>query len=121
MKKILMYISVMIFTVFSLPAFSTDFSFLFNSPVRFYNAEDWKLLQAAAETALNNTPNGVKVNWSNPKTGSSGFLQPLNKITKNGLMCRNLKIFNNASGTQDQYVFMFCKYKSGWKVPSDNI
>src|SRR5471030_2723008 len=90
-----------------------------DSAVRFFTDNDWKLFNSAVETALNKSPNGKKVSWKNPDSGSYGFVTPLNKFKKNGTTCRDLKMANNANNRTGQYTFTFCKYPSGWKIPSD--
>jgi 17 kDa outer membrane surface antigen len=99
----------------SFPAFSFNSDFLHDSAARTFDSEDWTLLNAAGDKALQ-LPNGKKAAWKNPKTGHEGTIQPLNKINKNGTTCRDLRIFNRDQHNTDRYVFMFCKYKEGWKI-----
>ena len=116
MKLILVLTLVLMTSFFSLRAFSVSFDFLHNSPVRYFNDQDWKIFETTADTALNTLPDGKKITWQNPQTGNGGVFQPLDTVKKNGLTCRNLKIFNSAQHRTDQYVFMFCKYSGGWKL-----
>jgi hypothetical protein len=105
----------------SYPALSIQLNFMSDSPVRYFNDQDWKLVDITTDEALNNAPIGKKITWDNPKSGSHGYAQSLDSIKKNNLICKNLKIFNYAKQRSDQYTFMFCKYPSGWKIPGDGF
>jgi hypothetical protein len=59
-----------------------------------------------------------KAEWSNPNSQNSGYLQPIDKTTKNGRTCRHLKIFYKTPYGDNASVFEFCRYPSGWKIPS---
>src|SRR3990167_9059232 len=109
------FVYILVLSLISFPAFSFNARFLENSPEQSFSADDLTMFDAASEKALNNLPDGAKTTWQNPQTGNGGYFQPLSTIKKNGLLCRNLKIMNYNRATSDQYVFMFCKYKSGWK------
>lgn len=118
MKKIAALGCGIAILTFSIPAFSINFSFLYDSPVQYFNNTDWKMLEHVADNALNTDPNGQKTTWENPKTRSGGSVQPLDTSIKNGLTCRDLKMFIHAHERTDQYVFMFCKVKNDWKIRS---
>lgn len=121
MKKIVVLVFSLVAVCFSLPAFSINLSFLHNSPVEKYNQDDWNLFNTTSDQVLNSYPDNKKATWKNPKTGHSGFFEVVSTAKKNGLTCRNLKIFNSAGGMTDQYVFTFCKYPTGWMIPGDSV
>ncbi|MCD6038888.1 MAG: hypothetical protein K0S27_288 [Gammaproteobacteria bacterium] len=121
MNKIFTYALIFIFLSFSLPALSGNFAFLYDTPAQYFGAQDWKMLEATANYALNKLPNGKSAKWQNPKTSHHGIIKPLNSIKKQGILCRDLQITNYAQHRSDQYVFMFCKFHTGWKVPNKQI
>lgn len=106
---------------FSQPAGSANFGFLYDTPAQYFTADDWKALEVAADKALNHLPNGKKLDWKNPRTGNHGSLMPLNTIKQHGTLCRDLQITNYARHRTDQYVFKFCQFKSGWKIPTATV
>ncbi len=121
MNKILVYtLRVFIFTFsilsFSLPALSANLAFMNDTASQYFKDQDWKMFKASADHALNTLPNGKSETWRNAKTGNGGSFMPLNSIRKNGTVCRNLRITNRAQHRTDQYVFMYCKFRTGWKI-----
>ena len=118
MKRLLLATSTTMMLCFSLSAFALNFSFLNDSPVESFNKADRQLQDAAADKALDSVANGKKLSWTNAKTGNGGFVQPLSTFKRDGMICRNLKIFNqDYKNRTDEYVFLFCKYRDGWKMP----
>lgn len=118
MSKMITYALTIFLVIFSLPTLSANFAFLYDTPAQYFDAQDWKMLETTADYALNKLPNGNIAKWQNPKTGNSGLLEPLNTTQRYGTICRALQITNYAKHRKDQYVFMFCKFKTGWKIPS---
>ena len=118
MKQISRLASGLIITAFSLPVLALNFSFLNNSPVESFTKEDRKMQGDTADKALATLANGKKLAWKNPKSGNGGFVEPLSTIKRDGMICRNLKVFNQDNKNRtDEYVFLFCKYRDGWKMP----
>jgi hypothetical protein len=95
---------------------ASNYGFLNESAVSNFTQEDTALFMAAQNTALNKTPNGLKVSWKNPKSGAYGFMIPSAAPTQNGKPCRKLLIFNNANGLSGQSTFKFCKINKTWKA-----
>lgn len=121
MSKITTYGLIFVLVIFSLPTLSANFAFLYDTPAQYFNAQDWKMLETTADYALSKLPNGKSAKWQNPKTGNSGLLEPINSIKKHGTICRDLQITNYAQHRKDQYVFMFCKFSTGWKIPNKQV
>jgi hypothetical protein len=118
MKKII-YVSFIfiISSLFSMYAWGISYGFMKDSPLRYFTQDDWKLFYAASRKALNTN---TTQSWKNPKSGSSGSMTPLEKVTRKGQLCRNMKVTNKAKEAMpDQYVMVFCKYKEGWKLAKD--
>lgn len=121
MKRIISQIILLILAVMSFPVFSANFGFMYDTPAQFFTDSDWKMLEATADKALNALANGKKLQWINPKTGNGGTLEPLNLIKKHGTVCRDLQMTNRAHHQTDQYVFTFCKFNAGWKIPNKSV
>ncbi|NIR32395.1 MAG: hypothetical protein GWN84_24445 [Gammaproteobacteria bacterium] len=94
--------------------------FLKNSPVSYFDDEDWRLMQEAIREALDNNPDGEKVSWENPKTGHNGSVTPLNTYQDFGTTCRRARLFNEAESASGASTFNFCKdtEEDRWKVAS---
>ena len=117
MKRILGWLTAFALTGLSFPVLGLNFTFMADSPVASFNASDWKLLNAAADKALDSMPDGKKVVWKNPRTGNGGFFQPLSTTKKNGMRCRNLKMFfEDYRSDTDEYTFLFCRDKGEWRT-----
>lgn len=101
---------------FSQPSVSANLAFMQDTAGQYFNSQDWELFGVSVQQALNTKPNGRSEVWRNPNTGSGGTLMPINSMKKNGTICRNLQITNRSHHRADQYVFMYCKYRSGWKI-----
>lgn len=97
-------------------AFAFNTSFLQDAPVRYFTDQDFKILTATAQHALDHSPNNTKVTWQNPATGAHGTLTPLNTTKENGRTCRRLKIFDSAKGRSGEATYKMCKVKNEWKA-----
>ena len=103
--------------VFSLPASALNWSFLQYSPVTQFTDQNWELLRQAGEKALASGADGEIVRWSNPSTGASGSIQPLDTTQREGMTCRLTAISNSAGGASGTSRFTFCKQADGtWRV-----
>jgi surface antigen len=114
MKKSLLVIAVSTLFANSIYAFNTDF--LSYSPVFYFTSQDTQIMEAATMNALNNGRDNAKVVWKNPKTGANGYVMPFNSTQKNGLSCRQLKVFNEANHVTGEATYQFCKINNEWKI-----
>jgi 17 kDa outer membrane surface antigen len=100
---------------------TTNLSFLANSPVFHFTAEDTRLLRAAALSLLVQGDVGATREWRNPDTTASGTL----KITKafestEGFRCEVLRVENSAAGVQGRASHTVCEIHPGeWKLHPD--
>lgn len=82
-----------------------------------FNAEDIALMKASVGQALTSDKDGDTLEWRNDKTGASGAVTPLNRLSWNGLDCRRLRIVNAHRRTTEQGVYRFCEKPAGrWKL-----
>jgi surface antigen len=101
----------------SLPASALNWSFLQYSPVTRFTDQDWDLLRQAGEKALERGADGEIERWSNPATGASGSIQPLDTTDREGTTCRLTVISNSAGDASGTSRFTFCRQQDGaWRV-----
>jgi surface antigen len=93
-----------------------DVRFLKETPIGKFSKEDLSLMQATATKALNEAPDGTLVEWSNPKTGSSGTVKPLDSFQQKGLKCRHTEFTNKHKTLLGGTTVVACEVKKGeWK------
>ena len=88
-----------------------------NTPASKFNADDVAMMKARVNEALKSEKEGDVLEWKNEKTGASGSVVPMDRLTWNGLSCRRLKIANAFGESKAQAVYKFCEKPPGtWKV-----
>ena len=100
----------------STSALALNFSFLNNAAVSYFSNGDYKLMESAADQALDQGKDGQKITWKNPNTTAWGYFIPKNTTRKNGVVCRNLTIFNSAKDVTGLATYPFCKLNGDWKI-----
>ena len=95
--KLLVLVTTFLAMLLTTPAYSVNLRFLAFSPVRFFNDQDWALLEQTSDDLLENAPDGETREWKNPKTGHHSSMKAL-KIYKNseGETCRKVQLANFA-------------------------
>ena len=96
-------------------------NFLGNTPLNFFQPDDFALMKKSAQEVLDSTQANAKQSWSNPKTGASGFAQATGQFkTADGTLCKRLRIFNKAGGLENVATYPVCKYSGrGWVINAD--
>lgn len=92
-----------------------NLSFLDYSAISYFQGKDKEMMLNNIEDALNHYPDNKKATWKNPATGTFGFAIPSQTVIKNGVTCRNLKIFNNAQNVTGEENYRMCKYGNEWR------
>ncbi len=115
-KTYFTFITVCVLFFFSNLTWASNLSFLNYSSVAYFEGKDEAMMNANADLALNQYPDGKKATWKNPATGSWGFAIPSQTRTQQGRTCRNLKIFNNASSVTGEFNYRLCKFGTEWKI-----
>ena len=103
----------------SMVSFASNYSFLNYSAITYFTGKDEQVMVQTVDKALNSVPDGRKISWSNPQSGSWGFVVPSHTTIANGLKCRNLKIFNSAKQVTGESNYRLCKFNDGWKIISN--
>lgn len=114
-KSICMAVSLL-FGLATTNAIASNYSFLNESPVRYLDNQDWDLLSAAQQKALDKTPDNSKVTWKNPRRNHQGYFIPENTTHQDGTTCRTLKIFMDANGLTSLVHFRYCKLQGKWRI-----
>jgi hypothetical protein len=88
-----------------------------NAPATKFNSDDLALMNARVQEALKSEKEGQVLEWKNDKTGASGSVVPMSRLTWNGLSCRRLRIANTFGDSKAQAVYKFCEKPPGtWKL-----
>jgi hypothetical protein len=104
----------------TLPAHAFDYSFLNQSPIRYFNDADAKMMDATLNQVLNDPKDEVSKSWRNDQTGSNGEVKALYSYAKDGLECRRIQLTNYAkqarnSGNAKSLLDM-CRVGDTWKI-----
>jgi surface antigen len=114
-KKLKVAIAV-IASMMSLSALAENYGFLANSAMSYFTPEDWQIFNKTQAIALNRGKNGQKIVWSNPKSGSHGYMIPSAAPGLNGMQCRNIVFYNTANRIDGEGSYKFCKVNNQWKI-----
>lgn len=96
---------------------ASGLNWLDDSAIRYFTDDDMELMISTMRISLNNSDDGVTLDWKNPATGSSGSVTPVATAIKNDMICRKTKFINNAEGREGNSTFVFCKYPDNkWKI-----
>src|SRR5215213_2735426 len=98
-----------IFFMLPFAAHALNTSFFGNSAISFYTKEDWSISRNAQIKALNQTEDGSKLAWVNPRTGTHGIYLPVHTLHANGALCRDLEIRQSANQVNEKARYRFCK------------
>ncbi|HVN46838.1 MAG TPA: hypothetical protein VMT66_16535 [Steroidobacteraceae bacterium] len=101
--------------------YAGNLSFLEQSPVSYFNAEDMELMRQNALKVLDDPSATAKQEWSNTKTGASGLAQVRREFTgSDGAACKRLRVINRAKGLTSDATYTVCKYPDrGWVVHTE--
>ena len=97
-------------------AYASNYSYLNETPVKYFDDQDWSLVNAAQQKALDRTPDNTKVSWKNPDKKHSGYFIPMHTSHDHGMTCRTLQIFMDADGLTTLVKFRYCKIKGKWEI-----
>lgn len=98
-------------------AWAFQYDYLSQSPYRYMNAEDYKIMLEAGQNLLDHGKDGAKQNWINHDTGSKGIIKVQMTYNHAGSVCRRTALVTQtAKGLSEKSVFNFCKIDGEWKV-----
>ncbi|MBV8143850.1 MAG: hypothetical protein JO184_02495 [Gammaproteobacteria bacterium] len=98
-----------------------NLSFLNQSPLNYFNADDMEMMRQNARKVLDDPAANARQTWSNAKTGASGLAQVRSEFkTSDGVPCKRLRIINKAKGLQGDATYTICKSPDGdWAIHTD--
>ncbi len=111
-----MFFLLIFISFFSVNLYAFNAQFLKDAAVAEFSNEDYDLLLATLDSALNHNEDGASSKWDNPQTGHSGIITPLDSSVIKNMQCRKVKIINHAKNNHGQPVFTFCKVDNQWKI-----
>jgi hypothetical protein len=93
-----------------------------DTPGALFNSDDIALMKARVNEGLKSEQEGQVLAWKNDKTGASGTVTPMNRLTWNGLSCRRLRIANAIADRKAQAIYKFCEKPPGkWKLVGPEV
>ena len=103
--------------IWALPARAMDF--MEYSPIAYYTAGDNRIADAAGLDALENYADMEERQWTNPDTGASGSITPLETWTNEaGHTCRRARAVDRTTNPplSGEFVFDLCRHpENGWQ------
>jgi surface antigen len=98
-------------------AAQSNLTFMKDSPVSRFNAEDMRLMQEAGKAVLDSTEPSATREWSNPKSKHSGKVTLEQTFSFESRDCRRLRVENRAGGMQSNTLVPVCRNAQGrWAV-----
>jgi len=92
------------------------YSFLDQAPMRYFNAEDTRLMSENIDAVLANPADNVSLGWRNNSTSSNGEAVSVRSFEHQGMRCRRLHIDNHANGADARTTADMCDVEGVWKV-----
>lgn len=110
-------LALVLFTVSPIAARALNLNFLRNSPISYFRQEDVDLMMKNAREVLEADSN-ARQEWSNPRTGASGFAQVTGQFTTAaGAHCKRLRVFNRARHVEGEVTYPVCRSGGGdWVI-----
>jgi surface antigen len=98
-------------------AMAVNTRFLRSTPAARFNAQDFEMLQAAFDKAMDDGANGVTVEWQNAATGSAGAITPHDRFEREGQSCRHTTVATSHRQRRSESGHVFCKAANdGWRL-----
>jgi surface antigen len=95
-----------------------NLSFLKDTPFAYFNADDQKLMRAAALEVLNSGQDGNRKEWGNPATGNGGAITLVTQFSApDGRSCEQVRLDTHAKAMENTSTMSVCKSPDGrWKL-----
>jgi surface antigen len=110
MKRIFLPLALMV--VMS-PAWAINMSGFKDAPITRLTGEELKAFRAAVMKTLDETPDGVTVEWKAEKTKFTSKITPRKSFTDGKLPCREATIESDARDRYQRGLYSFCKAANG--------
>ena len=114
MKKTALLLACVFSAAFCTPAYAINWvPLLHNTPAERFTEDDMRMFAASVNKALGETADGQTVSWENPATKARGSIVVEQTGTRDGLICKNIRITNEARNRKATQVLTLCQEKSG--------
>ena len=114
MKKTLLLLACLFSAALGTAAYAINWTpLLHNTPAERFTDDDMRMFAAAVNKALGETPDGQTVSWENPATKARGSIMVEQTGTRDGLLCKSIRITNEARNRKATQVLTLCQEKSG--------
>ena len=106
------------FAALAFPAHGSNVDFLKYAPISRLSAAELNEFKAAIDKALDQSPDGQKMEWKAPKADFHSTVTPMKRMTEDKRECRDARIESEARELKASGVYSFCKTAKGWQFAS---
>ena len=92
-----------------------------DAPITRLTGEELKAFRAVVMKSLDETPDGVTVEWKAPKTRFASKITPQRSFTDGKLKCRDATVESDAHDRYQRGLYTFCRTAKGdwqFKIPT---
>ena len=101
------------------PALAVNMSGFKEAPITRLTGEELKAFRAVVMKTLDETPDGMSVEWRAPKTRFVSKITPLKSYSEGKLRCREATVESDAHDRYQRGLYSFCKGAKGdWQFKS---
>ncbi|HEY2807461.1 MAG TPA: RT0821/Lpp0805 family surface protein [Steroidobacteraceae bacterium] len=95
-----------------------NLGFLRNTPMSYFNAEDVRLMRAAAAEVLKSKQDGTRKEWQNPASGNGGAITLLRQFSApDGRQCGQVRLESHARTMENAQTMSVCRTADGrWQA-----
>jgi surface antigen len=105
----------------TIPAYAVNMSVFKDAPITRLTGEELKAFRAVVMKTLDETPDGVTVEWKAPKTRFASKLTPQRSFTDGKLKCRDATVESDAHDRFQRGLYTFCRTAKGdwqFRIPT---
>lgn len=102
------------------PAFAVNVNVFRDAPITRLSGEELKVFRGFVMKTLDETPNGMTVEWKAPKTRFTSKITPQKSFSDGKLKCREATIESDSHDRYARGLYTFCKGGKGdwqFKIP----
>ncbi len=114
-----MKLAVIVVLIVTAASSHATWAWMRGSAVSEFQQQDWDMLNATVDAALDDLADGETATWFNERTGNGGSVTPVKTFTIRQNRCRRARFKNETrSGKVGQQVYHTCKVDEEWKLIS---
>lgn len=107
--------------VFAVPAFGINTNVFKDAPITRLSGEELKVFRGFVMKTLDETPNGMTVEWKAPKTRFTSKITPRKSFSEGDMKCREATVESDSHDRYARGLYVFCKGGKGdweFKIPA---